>query len=172
MSSGPLGDDRPVPVVKVGLKRLNLDERIRSDPTLEAAAAVRALGSSLCDFLAQAQGRRFPAAARVFLEGDAGDSLYLLLKGEVRLSTQSGKDVLDVAHVQKGEVLGEREALGQGTTRVTTATTLGEIELVEIPAAALQSLLLQAPAFREHLKEVAERRAAAALEMADFLNRW
>lgn len=172
MSTGPSGSDAPVPVVKVGLKRVNLEERIRTDPALEGAAVVRALGESLPTLLAQAQGRRFPAQARVFVEGDAGDSLFLLLKGEVRLSTLSGKEVLDVAHVMRGEVLGEREAMGQATLRSATATTLGDIEVIEVSAEVVQSLFPTAPAFLEHLKEVAEKRSAAALEMADFLNRW
>lgn len=160
-------------MIKVGLKRVNLDERVLLDDYLRGAPFVRAVGEGpLPALLEQSQGRRFAHGARIFLEGDGGDSLLFVLKGEVRLSTAAGAVAGDIALVHKGEVMGEGQALGDSAARTFSAEAVGEVELVEIPRAVLSAFTGRCPNLAPYLRQVAQARAAAGDEMADFLKRW
>jgi CRP-like cAMP-binding protein len=66
--------------------------------------------------------RRFANGAVIFHEGDAGDGLYVLVQGRVRLSVLSGAGSEAVlALLGPGECLGDM-ALFDGKSRSTTAT--------------------------------------------------
>lgn len=172
MSGLPDGPDN-APVVKVGLKRLNLDERVFSDDELRQCALVRALGDALMrELIAGGTGRRFPDSGRLFLEKDPGDSLFFILKGEARLWLNSGTDIVEVTIARKGEVLGEQEALGESRARALSAQALGDLEVIEFPSAAVAAMARRHPQFGAYLREVAEARKTASAEMTDFFNRW
>ncbi|HZA50175.1 MAG TPA: cyclic nucleotide-binding domain-containing protein [Myxococcaceae bacterium] len=161
------------PVIRVGLKRVNLDERVLGDAELRGCAFARLIGDhSLRVLLSEANGRRFADGARIFLQADPGDSLVLLLKGEARLTQGAGAQSVDVAVVRKGELMGEREVAGESATRSYTATALGEVELVEFPRSVVQSLAREHAGLARHLREIGEARKTAGAEMTDFLNRW
>ena len=171
MSNGE--DGTSAPVIKVGLKRINLDERVFGDDELRGCALVKLLGEERTRaLLAKSQGRRFADRARIFLEGDPSDALVFLLKGEARLWMKSGKDAADIATLRKGDLMGEREALGDSHHRTFSAEAVGDVELVEFPRAVLSGFLQKAPAFERHLRDLAKAREAAGAEMSDFLNRW
>jgi CRP-like cAMP-binding protein len=165
--------DDPAPVIRVGLKRVNLDERVLGDAELRACMFTRLVGNdTLRMLLAEANGRRFADGARIFLQADPGDSLVLLLKGEARLTLGTGAQSVDVAVVRKGELMGEREVAGESATRSYTAIALGEVELVEFPRSVVQTLAREHAGLARHLREIGEARKSAGAEMADFLNRW
>lgn len=169
----PDGGDAAAPVIKVGLKRINLEERVFLDRDLRTCPAVRTLGEDLArELLSLAAGKRFADQARIFQEGDPGDALVFVLKGEVRLYMGTGRDAVEVAVARKGELLGEREALGDSSQRTFTAQATGEVELVEFPRAVLGAFLGRCPQLGRHLRELAEARSAVGAELSDFLNRW
>jgi CRP-like cAMP-binding protein len=160
-------------VIRVGLKRVHLDERVLGDAELRRCTFARLVGKdTLRALLSEANGRRFADGARIFLQADPGDSLVLLLKGEARLTLGSGPQSVEVAVVRKGELIGEREVAGESSTRSYTATALGEVELVEFPRSVVQMLTRDHARLARHLKELGEARKSAGAEMADFLNRW
>ena len=61
----------------------------------------------------------------IFGRGDAGDSLYLVVEGRVRLSVLSAEGrVLSFGHAGRGDIFGEIAALdGQARTADATALT-------------------------------------------------
>jgi CRP-like cAMP-binding protein len=168
-----LSGEGSIPVLKLGLRRMSLEDRMSGDEELRMSALVRLLGPGpLGEVLAQSSGRRFAAGARLFLEGDAGQALVFVLKGEARLLAGSGTEMVEVAVARKGEVVGEQEALGACATRAYTAQAVGELEVLEIPRSLLERLAPAGSALQAHLREVASARSRARAELTDFLNRW
>jgi CRP-like cAMP-binding protein len=161
------------PVIRVGLKRVNLEERVLGDDELRGCTFARLVGADMLRILlAEANGRRFPDGARIFVEAEPGDSLFFLLKGEARLTTGTGARTVDVGVVRKGELMGETEAVGESSTRHCSATAAGDVELLEFPRAAIRILSREDPELANYLKELGRERQAAGAEMAAFLNRW
>ena len=161
------------PVIRVGLKRVNLEERVLGDEELRASPFARLVGDDILRILlAEANGRRFAGGARIFVEADRGDSLFFLLKGEARRTVGTGAAAIDVAIVGKGELMGEGEAVGGNAFRQYTATAAGDVELLEFPRAAIRILAREHPEVAHYLRKLGDARKAAGAEMANFLNRW
>ena len=161
------------PVLRLGLRRLNFEERVFSDEALKEAPFIRLLGeASARALLAQVGGRRFSDGSRLFGENEPGDALVFLLKGEARLLAGTGADTVEVGVAQKGEVLGARESLGEAEVRGYSAVAVGEVEVFDVPRALLGTLAPQTSPLWTYLREVATARATARAELTDFLNRW
>lgn len=159
--------------IKVGLKRLNLEDRVFGDEDLRRSPFVSAVGEArMRELLAQAVGKRFADQARIFLEGDSGDALVFMLRGEARLLVGKGAAAAEVTVVRKGEVMGEREALGETAARAFSAQALGEVELLEFPKDVIAQLTNEQRSVAEHLRQLSKSRCAAGEELAEFLNRW
>ncbi|MBA4181667.1 MAG: Crp/Fnr family transcriptional regulator [Anaerolinea sp.] len=68
--------------------------------------------------------RRFPAGTAIFHEGDPGDSLHVVVEGQVRITVLSGSgSEATVAMVDTGDCFGEL-ALLDGKPRSATATAV------------------------------------------------
>jgi CRP-like cAMP-binding protein len=161
------------PVLRLGLKRVNLEERVFGDEDLAQSDFVRLAGASpLRAVLAEAVGRRFADQARLFLEGDPGDALILILKGEVRLHAGTGPEQVELGVARKAEVIGEGQFLGRSTLRCYGAQASGEVEVVELSRSLLERHGGWNDALRAQLEKVHDARKAAGAEMADFLRRW
>jgi len=74
--------------------------------------------------------RRFTKAQTVFCKGDEGDSLYIILRGRVKvvLPSPHGEEVI-LAILSDNEIIGELSFI-DGGSRSATVTTLGESELL------------------------------------------
>ncbi|MCH9647683.1 MAG: cyclic nucleotide-binding domain-containing protein [Deltaproteobacteria bacterium] len=84
-------------------------------------------------------------------QGEPADCLYLLRSGFVRLIQTVGEGEAGVSYLSKGMSLGEVELLVDGVDSwESTAVSVEFVELVKIPAEAMQSLL-------DNFPEVAER---------------
>lgn len=174
-SGGPSGKTPGggTPVLKVGLRRLNFEDRVFGDGTLRDAPFIRLLGERAArSLLTQINGRRFEGGSRLFGEGEPGSALLFLMKGEARLLAGAGADTVEVGLAHKGEVLGAREALGEAQVRGYSAQAVGEVEVFEVPPELLAQVAPLGSQVWTHLKEVAATRAAARAELTDFLNRW
>lgn len=159
-----------VPVVKVELKRANALELIAANPDLAGAPLIKALGKS-SRALTGAVIRRFSDKAVLMQQGEAERSLFFVLAGDVRLFARRDTDSaeLGVAHV--GDVLGEGEVLTEGKRRCS-AVAQGQVDVLELPHAALLVDGKLQPALVTMLEAVKKRRMKALDEMSDFLNRW
>jgi CRP-like cAMP-binding protein len=167
------GDDPGgVPVLKVGLRRLDPVEWVLSDEALRQCALVRLLGEGLAaQLLAAGVGRRFKDRSAVFRAGEQGESLFLIVRGQARLVCTSDKEELEIGVAHKGELLGEGEALERGA-RAHSAFASGDLEVVELHRVAVEEAAQHAAALRTHLQDVAKARTAARQELAAFLDRW
>lgn len=102
-------------------------------------------------------GRFFPAGARIFREGDAGDAIYYVLSGTVALEKQGDLAAKRLAVFGPGEYFGEMAALA-GTPRSATALALADARLAVVDKPTFQHLLR-------------ESEAVARLMLAEFSRR-
>ncbi len=152
---------------------MTLEDRIFDDPELRRCPLVRLCGQdSLRVALSQVTGRRHPDGGRVFVEGEDGDSLFLLLKGEARLITTVSGAGIQVGTARKGDVVGEGEALGRAAGRSCTVQAVGELEVLEFPAAQVRRFAPVGTPLHDWLVSLATAREAARAEATDFFNRW
>jgi len=143
-----------VPVTRVGLRRATVVEVCRSDEQLRDCALLSALAPGEVDrLLGGAVARRYPEGAAVYREGDDGQDVFLVLRGEVRLS--AGSESVMFAVARKGEVFGEEELVTSRKARASSAVVSGDADVAELPVALL--------------KEVGR---ANSEELAEFLDRW
>jgi len=135
----------------------------------------------------------FPAGAMVFRYGDPGDSMFVVVKGEVEISTENDtgdKIVLETA--RRGDFFGEMSLL-DGTARAASASVVEELEALVVdredldelirikPQAAMDLLtatgkrlretsrLLRHTASRNVNKEVEDRRTKV-MKIADWIS--
>ena len=77
--------------------------------------------------------------ATLFVDGDAGDAIIVVLEGQIDVS----KEGQSLAQIGAGSVLGEMSLLGEGGKRTATATALADVKLLKIHVGKFQALLQQ-----------------------------
>lgn len=159
-------------VIRVDLKRADLSELVRADDWLKASGLILALGDQAWPVLKSATGRRYPQGVSLFAKGATGDSLFWVLKGEVRLFTQAGTDRVELGVAGRGDVVGEAEVLEGRGPRSYFAAASTDVDAVEIPRLALLDVGKAKGSLLKFLNGVRTQRAAALETMSDFLNRW
>lgn len=92
-------------------------------------------------------------AEEVFAEGDAGDALYLVLEGRVRVHRQDDT----IAELGERECFGEI-ALLDASPRSATVTTLSEVALLKITREDFEELLQEKHAIAQGVIRVLTRR--------------
>ena len=111
------------------------------------------LPARLLDALAKhGNTRPFRANAILINEGDASDSLYIVLAGRLRVyaSSDEGRDVVLGEH-GPGEYVGELSL--DGTVRSASVRTLVDSTCCVVPAAQLRGFLAEQPDFALHLSQ-------------------
>lgn len=95
--------------------------------------------------LARGDRRRLRRGSTLFVEGDASDRVFLLLRGRAKIFTtdQSGREAV-LAIRGPGDLLGELSAV-DGGARSASAAALEPVELLSIPGAAFRSALADEP---------------------------
>jgi CRP-like cAMP-binding protein len=167
------GEPRSNGVIRVELKRVDLQELLSLDPLIGKATLFNAIGAAdTRRLVAAATPRRFGPGQAIYGEGSAGNSLFLVLRGEVALSRQQGGTSVEIAALQKGEFFGEDEALGPSSVRSQSAAASGTTDVAEFSQAHVTSLARKHLELYSLLRETRDARAKAKDELADFLNRW
>ena len=95
----------------------------------------------------------FAAGEKVFVEGEAGDTMYVVLKGHVEIRV--GDKSLEVAG--PGTVIGEM-ALINLSCRSATAIAQGDCTLVPVDEKQFLSLVLRRPRFALSVMEIMANR--------------
>ncbi|WP_433046613.1 Crp/Fnr family transcriptional regulator [Dactylosporangium sp. CS-033363] len=133
---------------------LTLLERRPLDSTLFSALDPEAAADLADEFETVDAARR----TVLFREAEAGDSLYVLLSGKVKLSRRSsdGREGL-LALVGPGEPFGEVELL-DGGPRTTTATVVADARLARLSKTALYRWMALHPGVAEQLLGLVARR--------------
>ncbi|NOZ86744.1 MAG: cyclic nucleotide-binding domain-containing protein [Deltaproteobacteria bacterium] len=99
----------------------------------------------------------------ILSQGEEGDCFFLVLDGKVRVSTNRGTDVVPLAELGRGALLGEVAVLNRGK-RTATAVALTETRLVKFPRDSFLSLLDGNPKLKALIKKVVARRAEDTIE--------
>ena len=101
---------------------------------------------------------RFGPGEAIVREGEAGDSLFLLMEGTVAV-IKRGADGADlpVRELDAGEVFGEM-TLFLGAPRSTTVRALRECDLLQVNRECLSQLIASNPSLLEELAEQVEER--------------
>jgi CRP/FNR family transcriptional regulator, cyclic AMP receptor protein len=94
--------------------------------------------------------RRYPAHTVIISEGDAADTLYVILSGRVKVyaSNDSGKDVI-LSVLGAGDLLGEMAI--DGGSRSASAVTLEPTTCALVSGAELRTFIVAHPDFAHHL---------------------
>ena len=101
----------------------------------------------LAAFAAELEDVTVPAGAVLFCQGDPGDSIYLLVSGEVLIKLYSpSPDDRTVATLGNGAILGEMGPL-LNAPRTATAIAAKESHLWRIPASAFHDALRRGEAW-------------------------
>jgi len=106
---------------------------------------------ALTGVLREAEWFVLPAGATLFREGDAGDSMYLVVSGRLQVvieATSGGERT--VLEVGRGGNIGEL-ALLTGEPRSATVRALRDTELMRLSAPAFTALLRESPAVTRQL---------------------
>lgn len=99
--------------------------------------------------------------ATLFREGDAGDTLLVILEGEVAV-TRKG---VELARLGEHLVLGEMSLMKEGEVRSATATATNDVKVLVVPSKRVQKMLegdrVAALKVVANLAQVMSRRLAA-----------
>lgn len=124
-------------------------------------ARVRVLGAldvaERLELASLARPRLFGAGERVVRQGEAGQSMFVVVDGDVRVVLEPGGE--QVASLGPGEVFGEMSLL-TGDPRTATVRAVGDALLMEIDAEGFRRFVLDRPEVLGGITEaVAARRA-------------
>ena len=108
--------------------------------------------------IGQLQQVSFPRGHAVFVEGEPGDRLYIILEGKVKIGrrTADGRESL-ITVMGPADMFGELALFDPGP-RTSTVTTLTEVKAVTMDREALHAWVLGRPEIAEQLLRVLARR--------------
>jgi CRP/FNR family transcriptional regulator len=108
--------------------------------------------------------RSFPAATRVFHEGDHSDACYIVRSGSFRVTREhSDGRAITLATLGPGDIFGELAML-DGEVRSASVEALSDGELLALPAGEVRLLLSRHPEITVKLIAALVRRLRAANE--------
>ena len=93
----------------------------------------------------------------VFDEGDAGDSLFMIISGQVEVRKRFDEEDRVVGTLGPGEYFGEMALLGRDP-RSATARALTALDVLVLPASDFSALAGSLPQFRQGFEEIARQR--------------
>jgi NADH dehydrogenase len=101
----------------------------------------------------------------VFEEGDAGDSLFMILSGEVEVLKLAGGEPEHIGTLAAGAYFGEMALLGRRPRSATTRAAT-PLDLLVLPASDFSALADSLDEFRGEFEQMARARAQADAERA------
>ncbi|MDX2009612.1 MAG: cyclic nucleotide-binding domain-containing protein [Myxococcaceae bacterium] len=115
------------------------------------------------ELLSRAGRQSFAAGHVLCREGDAGDVLYVLSKGEARVTVDDLGTEKEVGRLGPGQFFGE-QAMLSGSRRQATVTALSAIDVVAFPRAVVDAVLAKNPAARAVLATVGLQRSEVSMQ--------
>lgn len=106
---------------------------------------------------------RFESGAALMKQGEAGDAIYFVLDGTVRIETRTGASSVALAELGPGACLGE-VALVSGRVRTATVTAVTPTLCSKVRAETLAAATTKSPALLARLRRLIEARAQDAVE--------
>jgi len=137
------------------------DEVAERKALLRAAEIFSPLDDPALDRLAGRMRRLdFTAGEPIVRQGEPGDALYLVHRGEVGVRIQVDGSTSEVATIGPGNVFGEM-ALLTGEPRTASCTARTEVTCYVIDRAAFEGVLAERPDIAEHLSAALAARQTA-----------
>ncbi|MBN9693944.1 MAG: AMP-binding protein [Verrucomicrobia bacterium] len=102
------------------------------------------------DVVPRLEAKTFEAGDTIIRQGDVGDAMYFLTRGQVEVRQDGGESPLAV--LREGAYFGEAAIL-MDVPRLATIRALTEVEVYELKRAAVRSLVQAYPEFAHHLEE-------------------
>jgi CRP-like cAMP-binding protein len=104
----------------------------------------------------------------LFMQGDPGESLFLVTEGKLRIFVRDGAQNIELGHIETGEILGEM-ALLDPAPRAASAQAVGLCTVIEIGGEDLKAQMEAAPnwftslirVLTQRLREMNERQVLA-----------
>lgn len=150
-----------------GGAELSLADRSRSLTTVGLGESDRFL------FAVFAEEKHYPANAAVFREGDAGEAIYVIARGRVRISRQISGGEEAFAILSPGEIFGEMALLEPGSGRSADAVAHEDAVVLELSRARFEALEAADPEGCAELSSLLCRLAARrSVETAERLANW
>jgi CRP-like cAMP-binding protein/thioredoxin reductase/Fe-S-cluster-containing hydrogenase component 2 len=120
----------------------------------------------LTDIIAHAEIQEYKKGETLFHEGDAGDALYIILKGSVKVSrrNQKGEDVA-LTYIPAGNYVGEI-ALTSDAPRSATVSAAVRCDILRIPKEMFSRLLDENPETAQEVRTLATQRTIENLGSA------
>lgn len=156
---------------KIELKRADVMSMLRDDVVLRGSPLLKAI-TNLDAALQFCVARRYRPQATIFKQGDVGDSLYMILKGHVRLQVLAGADSVAMEPARAGDLVGESEALVGRTARAYSALAQGDCDVLEMPRVVLLDKGQLRAAVTPVLESFKKRRTEEAQSLSSFIDRW
>jgi CRP/FNR family cyclic AMP-dependent transcriptional regulator len=126
----------------------------------------KAMKSNMLDMFRHSQSsENFHPGDTVFMEGETGDTMYVVLEGHVEIRV--GEKVLEIAG--PGTVIGEM-ALINLSTRSATAIAQDDCKLVPVDEKQFLSLVLRRPRFALNVMEIMANRLRLMDKLVQFGN--
>lgn len=168
-----MSENEPTPITRLGLRRVELWELLRSDEVLRACPLVRTMPDSIVEgLLAGAVVRRFADGAHLLTQGAHLEAVLLIIRGEAALVCGRPSEQLEFAVARKGDVVAEAALLAQHGPVPYGVVAKGEVDVAEVDRARLLELARRDRPLVEYLRALDAQRRAAREEMTSFLGRW
>ncbi len=150
----------PVRDVRISERREDADS-VALDPRMafvEKVDLFAGLGSNVKESIAQSMQRiTFAAREPVIHQGEAGDSMFFIYLGSVRIVLERDGTAQEVAVLGPGQFFGEM-ALLTGEVRSATAFAVGDVEAFVLRKEDFREVLMEFPEVAQQISEVMGRR--------------
>ena len=154
-------------VAAEGADTLSLADRSRSLTSVGLSESDRFL------FAVFADEKSYPTDAVIFREGDAGDAIYVIARGRVRISRRISGGEEAFAILSAGEIFGEMALLDPGSGRSADAVVHEDAVVLELSRSRFDTLEAADPEGCAELSSLLCRLAARrAVETAERLANW
>jgi CRP/FNR family cyclic AMP-dependent transcriptional regulator len=106
--------------------------------------------------------QNFDDGQAVFVEGDEGSEMFVVLSGEVVISKQSDSQSIPLAVLREGEMFGEMALVASGIRSASAIAKGNGTKIVCIDQARFVYLVSQQPAFALSVMRMMAKRLAGA----------
>lgn len=96
-------------------------------------------------FLQFAQVKQFAQEEIIFMQGDPGNGLFLILKGVIEIFIEPGGKKISLAKLKAGEFMGEMSLFGEAQKRTASALAFERVTAVWISALDFRRLQTSGP---------------------------
>lgn len=107
--------------------------------------------------------QRYNPGQPILNEGDAGDALFMIRTGTVRIYTGSGNEAITLADLPAGEMFGEIAVINL-QPRTATVVAISEVEVYRLDRESAKFILSQNKDIALRVKEIAEARVRSTID--------